>query len=224
MLKDNWLVFKNVDKLSEQLANDILEIAKLSIKSNDRFKIVLTGGNSVISLYKILRNSESDWSKWHIYLGDERCLPAKRKDRNDYIINQVWLNNNQIPKNNIHFIHSELGADDGAHHYEKVLNNVGDFDIVLLSMGEDGHAASLFPGHLYDENKNVVTEYNPPKYPKERISISYSRLNQSKNVFKIISGSSKQGAVELWLKGKEILPINKIHGQSEKVFICKNAL
>jgi 6-phosphogluconolactonase len=84
---------------------------------------------------------------------------------------------------------------------------VVDFDIVLLSMGEDGHAAPLFLGYLYDENKNVVTEYNSPKYTKERINISYSRLNQSKNFFKIISGSSKQVAVELWLKGKEILPI-----------------
>jgi len=95
MLKDNWPVFKNVDKLSEQLANDILEIAKLSIKPNNRFKIALTGGNSVISLYKILKNSDSDLSKWHIYLGGEHCFPAKRKDRNDHIINQVWLNNHQ---------------------------------------------------------------------------------------------------------------------------------
>jgi 6-phosphogluconolactonase len=82
-----------------------------------------------------------------------------------------------------------------------VLNSVGDFDLTLLSMGEDRHTASLFPGHLYNENKNVVTEYNSPKYPKERISMSYLRLNKSKDVFKILSGSSKQEALDLWLKG-----------------------
>jgi 6-phosphogluconolactonase len=223
MLKGNWVVFEDIDKLSEQLAYDVLEISKNSIKLNGSFKIVLTGGNSITKLYKILSNSKSNWSKWHIYLGDERCLPANDKDRNDYMINRVWLNNSQILKENIHFIHAELGAQGGALHYEEILDNIGYFDMVLLSMGEDGHAASLFPQHLYNKNTNVVVESNSPKYPKDRISISYSRLNQSKNVFKIINGSSKQKAVKIWLEGR-VLPINQIFGQSEKIFICKNAL
>ena len=223
MLKDNWVVFEDIDKLSEQLAYNILEIAETSIRLSNSFKIVLTGGNSVLKLYNILSNSKSNWSKWHIYLGDERCLPTNDKDRNDYIINQVWLNNSQILKKNIHFIYAEFGVDDGALHYEKILDNVGDFDVVLLSIGEDGHAASLFPHHLYDKNTSVVVERNSPKFPKDRISMSYSRLNQSKNIFKRISGSSKQKAVKMWIKGKA-LPINKIYGQSEKVFICNNAL
>ncbi len=104
-----------------------------------------------------------------------------------------------------------------------MLNNVDSFDVTLLSMGEDGHVASLFPGHLHDKNKSVVAEYNSPKYPKKRVSMSYSRLNRSKNVFKVVSGSSKQQAVDLWLKGK-VLPINKVFGYSEKVFICRNLL
>ena len=223
MLKDDWFIFKNIDRLSEQLANDILNIAKNSIKLNDNFKIVLAGGESVLSLYKILSNSKSDWSKWHIYMGDERCLPLEDKDRNDNIINKVWLNSSPIPKENINFMNAELGADNAALHYEGVLKSIGDFDIVLLSIGEDGHTASLFPNHLYDENKSVVVEYNSPKYPKDRISMSYSRFDQSKNIFKVINGSSKQAAVDLWLKG-EVLPINKINGHFERVYICEDAL
>ncbi len=222
MLKDNWFVFENINKLSEQLANDILDVAKISIKSSNSFKIVLTGGNSILNTYKILSKSESNWDKWHIYLGDERCLPIGDESRNNQIINQVWLKNSQILKKNIHFIHAELGTDDGADCYEKILNSVNDFDVVLLSMGEDGHAASLFPGHLYDKNKSVVVECNSPKYPKERISMSYLRLNQSKNIFKVISGSSKQEAVDLWLK-EEVLPINQINGFYEKIYMCKNS-
>ena len=223
MLKDNWSLFKDVDELSRELACDILVIAKESIELNNTFKIVLAGGMSIINTYKILGSSESDWSKWHIYIGDERCLPLKDKDRNDRLINEVWLNNGKIPKQNIHFVHAELGVDNGALHYQGILNSIGDFDVVLLSMGEDGHTASLFPNHLYDENKSVVVECNSPKYPKDRISMSYSRLNQSKNVFKVINGSSKQDAVKTWLKGK-ILPINKISGQFEKVFICEKSV
>ena len=223
MLEDNYSVFKDINKLSDRLASDILDAAKTAIKLSDSFKIVLTGGNSILKTYEILSNSESDWSKWHIYIGDERCLPLKDKDRNDHLINEVWLNNGKIPKQNIHFVHAELGVDNGALHYQGILNSIGDFDVVLLSMGEDGHTASLFPNHLYDENKSVVVECNSPKYPKDRISMSYSRLNQSKNVFKVINGSSKQDAVKTWLKGK-ILPINKISGQFEKVFICEKSV
>ena len=223
MLKNNWFVYPNIDELSEQLARDILTLAEKSIKLNNNFKIVLTGGESIINTYKILNNSSSDWSKWHIYLGDERCLPAGDRNRNDYIIKQVWLNNSQILKKNIHFIHAELGPNNGALYYEKILSNTGYFDIVLLSMGEDGHTASLFPGHFYNKNKSVVSECNSPKYPKNRISVSYSRLNKSKNIFKVVCGSSKKKAVDLWLAGKT-LPINKIYVQSEKIFACENVL
>jgi len=223
MIKDSWIVFEDIDALSEQLASDILNVAKVAIKSRGCFKIVLTGGNSILNTYKILSNSKSDWNKWNIYLGDERCLPIGDSERNDYIINQTWLSNSYILKENINFIHAELGVDDGALHYEDILNDVGDFDVVLLSMGEDGHVASLFPDHLYDKNKSVVAECNSPKYPKERVSMSYSRFNQSRNIFKIISGESKQEAVKMWAKGKS-LPINRVYGQAEKVLISKNSL
>ena len=225
MLKDNWFVFEDINELADQLANDILDVAKTAIRSNNSFKIVLTGGNSILNTYKVLSNSESDWDKWHIYLGDERCLPIGDKGRNNHIINQVWLNNSRILKKNIHFIDAELNATDGAARYENILNSVGDFDVTLLSMGEDGHAASLFPGHLYDANKSIVIERNSPKYPRERISMSYSRLNHSKNIFKVISGSSKQRSLDLWLKGDGLgLPINQISGINNKMYLCKDAL
>jgi 6-phosphogluconolactonase len=223
MLKGNWVVYKDIDSLSKELSKEILEIAKKSIKLNGNFTIVLAGGGSVLKLYKILSQSISDWGKWFVYIGDERCLPIQDKNRNDHIINDIWLNNSQIPKKNIFFIKTELGCDNSANDYEKVLKNIASFDIVLLSIGEDGHTASLFPKHRYDNSKSVVVEYNSPKYPKERVSMSYLRLNQASNVFKVVSGVSKQRAVKLWLEEKK-LPINQIKGLSEKVYICKDAL
>ncbi len=219
MLKENWLIFKDINKLSKQLSDDILTIAEKSIKLNNSFKIVLAGGTSLKYTYKILSNAESDWEKWHIYIGDERCLPLGNKDRNDHMIKTVWLNNSPILKHNINFIHAEMGVDSGALHYERVLKNIGFFDVVLLGMGEDGHTASLFPDHVYNKNKNVVVECNSPKYPKNRISMSYSRLDRSKNVFKVIHGSAKKDAMNLWSTGSD-LPINKISGKFESIYVC----
>ena len=223
MLKNNWSIFENIDKLSIQVADDILDMAKISIKSTGSFKIVLAGGKSLIPTYKILSHSNSDWSRWHIYIGDERCLPLKNKERNDHNINIIWLNNSPIPKKNIHFIRAELDAKQAVRHYETTLKEVENFDVTLLSMGEDGHTASLFPGHQYDNKRDVVIINNSPKKPKQRISLSYSRLNQSNKVFKIISGSLKCNAVRQWLNNIQ-LPINQINGDSEKVYLSQDAL
>jgi len=172
ILNDNWLIFDDETSLSKALAQEILNIAKKSISEKDCFSIVLTGGQSVFNLYKILSKADSNWDKWHIYIGDERFLPAGHKDRNDQTINEIWLDNSPIPKNNIHFIKAELGLLEARLEYENTLKKIDKFDVVLLSMGEDGHIASLFPNHVYPEEQMVIVEQGSPKPPKERISMS----------------------------------------------------
>jgi len=223
ILNDNWLIFDDEMSLSKALAQEILNIAKKSIFEKDCFSIVLTGGKSVLSLYKILSKADSNWDKWHIYIGDERCVPMGHKDRSDQVINEIWLDNSAIPKKNIHFIKAELGLLEARLEYENTLKRIGTFDIVLLSMGEDGHIASLFPNHVYLEEQMVVVEQDSPKPPKERVSMSYQQLNKAHYIFKLIIGESKQKAVTL-LEQNVNLPITRVNGNCEKLYICKNAI
>ncbi|MBT7555354.1 6-phosphogluconolactonase [Candidatus Woesearchaeota archaeon] len=223
ILNDNWVVFDDEMSLSEALAQEVLNIAKKSIFEKDCFSIVLTGGQSVLSLYKILSKANSNWDKWHVYIGDERFLPAGHKDRNDQTINEIWLDDSTISKKNIHFIKAELGLLAARVEYENTLKKIDKFDIVLLSMGEDGHIASLFPNHIYPEEQMVVVEQGSPKPPKERISMSYQQLNKAHYIFKLIIGESKQKAVHLLQKDINI-PVVKVSGECEKLYICKNAI
>ena len=223
ILNDNWLIFDDEMSLSKALAQEVLNIAKKSIFEKDCFSIVLTGGQSVLSLYKILSKADSNWDKWHIYISDERFLPARHKDRNDQTINEIWLDNSTISKKNIHFIKAELGLLEARVEYENTLKKIDKFDVVLLSMGEDGHIASLFPNHSYPKEQLVVIEQNSPKPPKERISMSYQQLNKAHYVFKLIIGESKQKAVTL-LEQNVNLPITRVNGNCEKLYICKNAI
>jgi 6-phosphogluconolactonase len=220
VLNDNWIVFDDEMSLSEALAQEVLNIAEDSILKKNCFVIVLTGGQSVRNLYKILSKSNSDWNKWHIYIGDERCVPMGHKDRSDRVINEIWLDNSVIPKKNIHFIKAELGLLEARVEYENTLKNFDQFDVVLLSMGDDGHVASLFPGHVYPEDFSVVIEKNSPKPPKERISMSYQQLNKTHYVLKLIIGKSKQKIVDLIRQNKNF-PITMVNGKCEKIFLCK---
>jgi len=221
--KDNWLIFDDEISLSKALAQEILNIAKQSILKKDCFSIVLTGGKSALGLYKILSKANSNWDKWHIYISDERFLPKDHQDRNNRVINKTWLKDSLIPQENIHFIQAELGLLKAKEEYEKLLKNIKIFDIVLLSMGEDGHIASLFPNISYPNGQIVVIEGNSPKLPKQRLSMSYKQLNKSNYIFKIVIGKSKQQAVCLLQQGAN-LPIIKVTGKCEKMYVCKNAI
>jgi len=222
-LNDNWLIFDDEISLSKALAQEILNFAKQSILEKDCFSIVLTGGQSVLGLYKILSKADSNWDKWHIYISDERFLPKEHKDRNDRIINKIWLENSSIPQKNINYIQAELGLVEAQEEYEEVLKKINKFDVVLLSMGEDGHIASLFPNNSYPNDQTVVIESNSPKPPKQRLSMSYEQLNKSNYIFKLVIGKSKQQAVYL-LQQDANLPIIKVTGECEKMYVCKNAI
>ena len=230
-LPKNWRIFDSADAVADFALKQILAISKASIEESGAFHLVTAGGTTPLQIYRQLAlladDLTIDWSKWHIYMGDERCLPVDDLERNSLALQQAWLNNSPIPKQNQHFMLAELGAEQAALLYERVVEGVL-FDLVLLGMGEDGHTASLFPGRplaLVDleQARLVQAEYHSPKPPSERVTLSLSCLSNSKQVIKLITGESKRQAIKQWLEG-DILPIQQIEGQQTQVLISVESL
>lgn len=196
--------FKSIEVLRREVCDAIVKSAKEAIAQRGKFLIVLAGGNTPRAIYRLLRDMELDWAKWHIYHGDERCLPREHEDRNSLMVEQVWLHYVDIPANQIHDIPAELGPEAGAKAYAATLADVPIFDLVLLGLGEDGHTASLFPGHAVDNSADAVPVFNSPKPPPERISMSQNRLNNTREVIFIVTGAGKQQAVDNWRSGVAI--------------------
>lgn len=117
---------------------------------------------------------------------------------------EAWLNHVSVPEEQIHDIPAELGPVEGAKAYAETLKGVGEFDLVLLGLGEDGHTASLFPGHVWDDSVDAFPVFNSPKPPAERISISARRLSLAREVIFLVTGAGKQDAVDDWRKGVDI--------------------
>ena len=76
-------------------------------------------------------------------------------------------------------------------------DGAGEFDVVMLGLGPDGHVASLFPGHpaLDVDDRIAVGVTNSPKPPPERVSLTYGALNRARSVWFLVSGEQKAPAV-----------------------------
>ncbi len=202
-----WHTASNLHDLHDAALTTVLDAAMLAIRQRGEFHLVISGGETPRKIYQQLRTAQTDWAKWHIYFSDERCLPTTDKNRNSRMAGEAWLDHVSIPENQIHIIPTEIGASQSALKYAAILSTVKMFDLVLLGLGEDGHTASLFPGHDWGDkpdSPDTLAVINAPKPPSERVSLSATRLSRSRGVLFLVAGESKRCAVTEWRNGENI--------------------
>lgn len=134
----------------------------------------------------------------HIWFSDERFAPRDDPERNDTsLIAGFGLCKSQIV---FHRVDCEGGVDLAAAHYAAELDlELGGqpFDAVVLSMGEDGHIASLFPGlFATDFPAAALAVHNSPKAPPLRVSISLARLANASQIYIFALGEAKAAALQ----------------------------
>jgi 6-phosphogluconolactonase len=175
--------------------------------------IVLTGGRTGVHIAQtldteIFRHISADKSgnvfDLHIWFSDERFTELTDPERTDTKLISAFAKSPKAKNLVIHFhrvsspelLTLEEAAQEYATHLDDSLSE-HQFDAVLLSMGEDGHIASLFPGldsstHSF---KFAVAVNNSPKPPAERVSISVDRLANSSAIYIFALGESKREAL-----------------------------
>ena len=210
--RTRWHVMPDSAVLTRAVTRHILATAAQAIAGHGEFRVVLAGGSTPAAVYRQLVDAAADWSHWQIYFGDERCLPADHPDRNSVMVRRCWLDRVPVPAGNVHAIPAENGAEMAARAYTPLVAAALPFDLVLLGMGEDGHTASLFPGHVHEPGALVHAVQNAPKPPPQRVSLGVTALNSAAEVLVLVSGTGKHAAVQAW-KGGEQLPVACIQGQ-----------
>ena len=204
-----WTQLDEAEAIAKRSAETILEAAALAISDKGEFKLVLAGGRTPRLTYRLLAQADTDWNRWKIYYGDERCLPVGDAERNSTAAHDVWLGKVQIPETNLFTIPAELGPRAAAETYSAIVRAAVPFDLVLLGIGEDGHTASLFPGQVEPEGALVMPVYAAPKPPPERVSLTSAALSAAHSVLIQVTGTGKREALARWRKG-ESLPVARI--------------
>lgn len=218
-MQPEWRVLADVDTLVAALADALCAQAEAAIAARGAFHLVLAGGGTPLVLYRALARRQAGDANWQLWYGDERCLPADHPERNSVMAEAAWLAASRIPPENRRPIPAERGAVEAAAGYAGRLAGVPDFDVALLGMGEDGHTASLFPGHDWGAavgSPDVLVVRDAPKPPAERVSLSAGRLSRSARVWFVITGAGKREALLRW-QGGAALPVSAIHGRQETV-------
>jgi len=166
--------------------------------------IVLTGGSTPRHAYEIAAGLEPDWSRADLWWGDERCVAPDDEQSNYAMAKAALLDGLDAAPAAVHRMQGELGRDDGAAEYERELGGVGDFDLVLLGLGPDGHIASLFPHFpsLDVTDCNVIGSEAGHEPFVDRISLTLPRIGATRELLFLVTGEDKADAVSLALAGE----------------------
>ncbi|MEK8088445.1 6-phosphogluconolactonase [Thermithiobacillus plumbiphilus] len=202
-----WHLYPDADMLVRHAAAAIGRIAHEALSTHGDFHLVLAGGSTPIAIYKALRELDTDWSAWHLYWGDERCLPINEAERNSRMAFEAWLDHVPVLASQVHPMPAELGAEAAASAYARLLTEAKRLDLIHLGLGEDGHTASLFPDHDWGEATDaplVLPVHDSPKPPPDRVSMSARALSQSPQVFMYVTGKGKRDAIRRWRAGDNI--------------------
>ena len=193
------------DKLAliERSQEIILSRLQAALESRDIFTIALSGGSTPKPLYEALATQSLPWSKIHIFWGDERYVSATHQDSNQLMARQTWLDQIDIPTENIHPMNTTSGdpAVDAEQHEAELRKffpteegKFPVFDLILLGMGDDGHTASLFPHTEALKSDRLIAVGNKDGQP--RLTFTAPLINQARCVLFVVAGASKRTALK----------------------------
>ena len=211
------LVHPSKQELAESVAARFVTKLTKILGKQDLAHVVLTGGSMGIAVLAAVNASphrdDVDWSRVHVWWGDERWLPRLDDERNEKQAREALLDHIGVDEAKVHaFAASDDGVelDDAAVAYARELaahaepgTRLPRFDITFLGVGPDGHIASLFPERsgIRLKEANVIAVRNSPKPPPERLSLTLPAINNSDRIWLVIAGADKASALGLTLAG-----------------------
>lgn len=206
-------ILNDINELSKNVADFIVENIQEVLKKKDRFAIALSGGSTPEKLHHLLASetykNKIDWSRLHVFWGDERFVPFNDSRNNAKMVFDTLLNFVPVPKEQIHIMQTEnISPEKSAEAYEKILDQYflkspNTFDLIILGMGDDAHTLSLFPGKtevIFEEKRQAVSLWLESQN-MYRITLTHPIANKASVIVFLASGNKKAKALAHVLNG-----------------------
>jgi 6-phosphogluconolactonase len=205
----NLLVYETPEELAEAAARDFVVRAEAAINGRGRFAVVVAGGSTPETTYEVLARDYADrldWSKVHIFFGDERTVGPDDEDSNYRMVRETLLSHVRV--GSVHRMRCELPPTEATTDYEEQLreffgtDGVPAFDLILLGLGKDGHTASLFPETSALDVTDRWVVINPVlKLGTSRVTLTIPVINAAEAVTFLVAGEDKATALREVLEG-----------------------
>ena len=169
----------------------VTKILRTEIKKNINIKnycnFIITGGNTAGKLYNYWA-IKNPWVHYKVKycLSDERRVKINHDDSNYNMVKKnLFKNKKKI--SNFFYLNENKSLKIISDNFMQYINK--EIDLTLLSIGNDGHFASIFPntGQIFKKGAIIHTYGNGIN----RLSLSANILKNSKKIFILVSGRQK---------------------------------
>ncbi len=200
-----------VDSVAAEFAERVIEA--FLARPAEFFSLALSGGATARTCYEALAEAggaQIDWWRVDVYWGDERCVPLDHEDSNYRLGREALLEN--VGAVNTNF---PMRCEDGPDRYHQLVGEVGQFDVIHLGLGADGHTASLFPDSPAldaDPGRLVVMNEDPTgRNPHPRETLTFSGIERARLALVTVSGAEKAEAMAATVAGET--PASRIRAE-----------
>jgi 6-phosphogluconolactonase len=185
--------------------------------------VALAGGGTPRPVYQGLARSDPrpPWEEVDVLFTDERCVPPDHPDSNYRMVEEALLARLAPPGPRVHALPGESCDPDRADRAVRAALGDRGLDLAFLGLGEDGHTASLFPGHpALEETERAVVRVDRPDHP--RLTLTLPVLSGAGVALFLVSGASKRDALRRWLSGQD-LPAARVRAGRVRVLCDREA-
>jgi 6-phosphogluconolactonase len=214
-------VLADPEAAAAHAATEVARVLREAVERRGVAHLSLAGGSTPRRAYELLASLLDDWSAVELWYGDERCVEPRDPASNHQLVAESLLARVAVALPREHRIRGELGPEAAARAYAALLrarvppaapgeadggtSGLPALDLAVLGLGEDGHTASLFPGHPAVEDSSgalCLPVRGAPKPPPERVTLSLPVLRAARRRLLLVTGAAKAGALAAVLAGQ----------------------
>ncbi len=194
---EHMIIQGSREQLAEKTAYVLYKSIQVVLKKKEHASVGIPGGRSVGDILKCFKDFALPWKRIQMFMLDERLVPLDHPDSNYKLVKQHM--GDTVPADMIHpFIYDPNASELSVKAYNEELQRYGGcLDVVMVSSGEDGHIASLFPNHhsVVEPRNGFFLMYDSPKPPPGRMSASLDLIRQADSGIILFLGSEKKNAL-----------------------------